>query len=157
MIIILIKTRQHHSSSVGKRIVFILWFSHHAKKRSSTHLNQERCWGFGDGFLRLEWQGGNTGEKPLLFPPRGATDDFLTGCKTCWLHVMLRCCWYPTLPGQTSLPHIPNHGIHGDSFLSGSTRNISLYFGIFTAGAAQKFLANPSACFSSETTLDHCH
>lgn len=82
------------------------------------------------------------GGNALLFPPRGATDDFVPVFKTCRLHVMLRCCGYLTLPGQTSLPPLPNqcHGTHGDPLLSGSTRNISLLLGLFTAGAAQKFM-----------------
>lgn len=81
MTIKLMTNRQNHSRSVDKRTVFILWFSNYAKKKS-THLNQERCWGFGDVFLRCG-EGGTMGQKALLFPPRGATDDFLTDCKTC--------------------------------------------------------------------------
>lgn len=89
-------TRQHHSRSVDKRTVFIPWFSNHAKKKM-THLNQERCWGFGDGFLGA-W-GANKGEKALLLPPGGATDDFITDCKICWLHDTLRCYCHLTLSG----------------------------------------------------------
>lgn len=89
-------TRQHRSRSVDKRTVFILWFSNHAKKKM-THLNQERCWGFGDGFLGA-W-GANIGEKALVLPPGGATDDFITDCKICWLHDTLRCYCHLTLPG----------------------------------------------------------
>lgn len=87
-------------------------------------------------------EGGTMGEKALLFPPRGATDDFLTDSKTCWLHGTLRCCWHLILPGQASLPHLPKkcHGIRGDPHLPGSTRNISLILGIFIAGAAQPFM-----------------
>lgn len=55
MTIKLMTTRQHHSRSVDKRTVFILWFSNHAKKKI-TGLNQERCWGFGDGFFEA-WRG----------------------------------------------------------------------------------------------------
>lgn len=80
MTIKLMLTRQHHSRSVDKRTVFNLWFSNHAKKKMA-HLNQERCWGFGDGFFEV--CGANMGDEALLLPPGGATDDFRTDCKIC--------------------------------------------------------------------------
>lgn len=62
MTIKLMTTRHHHCRSVDKRTVPILWLSNHAKKEI-THLNQERCWGFGDAFLRHR---GETQERSLL-------------------------------------------------------------------------------------------
>lgn len=47
------------------------------------------------------------GENALLFPPGGATDDFITVCKTCRLHVLLGCCGNLTLL-RANLPASPS-------------------------------------------------
>lgn len=58
-------TRQHHSRSVKKRTAFIIYFSNHATKKTS-HLNQERSWGFGGSFFRAG-RGRNMRKKGRLF------------------------------------------------------------------------------------------
>lgn len=105
-------TRQCHSRSVKKTIAFILYFSNCATKKT-LQLNQERSWGFGGSFSR--W--GETWERreALLFPPRDATDNFVTDCYVRFADSVI-CCWYITLSGQTSLTHLLNqcHGICSD-------------------------------------------
>lgn len=153
MTIKLMITRQDHSRSVGKRTVFILWSSNHAKKKI-TYLNQERCWRFGDGFCGV-WGGKHGKEDSSTSSERchwrfHNRQNLLTACHAEMLLVSVR----------ASLSASPPKSMPWNPCWSTSLRHHHEHFTVSSylhCWCCPEVHANPAACFSSETALDYWH